>query len=166
MDHQTFAQLLGNYGEFVGAIAVVVTLAYLAVQVRQSKQTSIQAIMLARAEAGRDMGLRLSDSNHIPGILCKIRAVDGVAGADEQEFMSRYDLTEEEAYRWLNHLFAQLRLMEIRFIHSLASDLESERTRLEGFVQARTFAIWWPVHRNSFDKTFRDEVDSAFASLK
>ena len=22
MDHQTFAQLLGNYGEFVGAIAV------------------------------------------------------------------------------------------------------------------------------------------------
>jgi hypothetical protein len=37
MDHQTFAQLLGNYGEFVGAIAVVVTLAYLAVQVRHSK---------------------------------------------------------------------------------------------------------------------------------
>ena len=27
MDHQTFAQLLGNYGEFVGAIAVVATLA-------------------------------------------------------------------------------------------------------------------------------------------
>jgi hypothetical protein len=36
MDHQTFAQLLGNYGEFVGAIAVVVTLAYLAVQLRQN----------------------------------------------------------------------------------------------------------------------------------
>ena len=37
MDHQAFAQLLGNYGEFVGAIAVVVTLVYLAVQVRHSK---------------------------------------------------------------------------------------------------------------------------------
>ena len=36
MDHQAFAQLLGNYGEFVGAIAVVVTLAYLAVQIRQN----------------------------------------------------------------------------------------------------------------------------------
>jgi hypothetical protein len=34
MDHQAFAQLLGNYGEFVGAIAVVVTLGYLSVQVR------------------------------------------------------------------------------------------------------------------------------------
>jgi len=39
MDHQAFAQLLGNYGEFVGAIAVVVTLFYLAVQVRQNRQS-------------------------------------------------------------------------------------------------------------------------------
>ena len=38
MDHQAFAQLLGNYGEFVGAIAVVATLAYLAIQVRQSNK--------------------------------------------------------------------------------------------------------------------------------
>lgn len=37
MDHQAFAEMLGNYGEFVGAIAVVVTLGYLAVQVRHSK---------------------------------------------------------------------------------------------------------------------------------
>jgi hypothetical protein len=36
MDHQTFAQLLGNYGEFFGAIAVVVTLIYLASQLRQN----------------------------------------------------------------------------------------------------------------------------------
>ena len=36
MDHLTFAQLLGNYGEFVGAIAVVVTLFYLALQIKQN----------------------------------------------------------------------------------------------------------------------------------
>ena len=39
MDHQAFAQLLGNYGEFVGAVAVVLTLIYLAVQVRQNTNT-------------------------------------------------------------------------------------------------------------------------------
>ncbi|NKC02178.1 MAG: hypothetical protein GKR90_27265 [Pseudomonadales bacterium] len=38
MDHQAFAQLLGNYGEFIGSIAVVVTLAYLAVQIRQNSK--------------------------------------------------------------------------------------------------------------------------------
>ena len=37
MDHQTFAQLLGNYGEFVGSLGVVVTLFYLATQVRQTR---------------------------------------------------------------------------------------------------------------------------------
>ena len=38
MDHQTFAQLLGNYGEFIGSIAVLATLAYLAAQVRNSNK--------------------------------------------------------------------------------------------------------------------------------
>ena len=37
MDHQAFAQLLGNYGEFIGAIAVVLTLVYLAAQVKHGK---------------------------------------------------------------------------------------------------------------------------------
>lgn len=40
MDHQAFAQLLGNYGEFLGAIAVVVTLGYLAAQIRQNTRAS------------------------------------------------------------------------------------------------------------------------------
>lgn len=38
MDHLTFAQLLGNYGEFVGSIAVLATLVYLATQVRNSNK--------------------------------------------------------------------------------------------------------------------------------
>jgi len=40
MDHQVFAQLLGNYGEFFGALAVVATLFYLSVQIRQSTLSS------------------------------------------------------------------------------------------------------------------------------
>jgi len=40
MDIQSAAQLLGNIGEFVGAVAVVVTLVYLAVQVRHSKEAT------------------------------------------------------------------------------------------------------------------------------
>jgi hypothetical protein len=40
MDHQAFAQLLGNYGEFVGAIAVMATLFYLAIQVKHGKEAT------------------------------------------------------------------------------------------------------------------------------
>jgi len=36
MDHQAFAQLLGNYGEFVGSIGVVVSLLYLSLQIRSN----------------------------------------------------------------------------------------------------------------------------------
>ncbi|MGR8946698.1 MAG: hypothetical protein ACU84Q_01535, partial [Gammaproteobacteria bacterium] len=50
--------ILGNVGEFVGAIAVVITLLYLAVQVRQSKEaTEINTRSLrsiARIEAGKN----------------------------------------------------------------------------------------------------------------
>jgi hypothetical protein len=40
MDHQAFAQLLGNYGEFVGAFAVVATLVYLAIQIKSARVAS------------------------------------------------------------------------------------------------------------------------------
>ena len=54
MDHQAFAQLLGNYGEFVGAIAVVVTLGYLALQIRQNTRTvSLNRGQAATAELSR-----------------------------------------------------------------------------------------------------------------
>ena len=42
------AQLLGNFGEFFGAVAVVATLAYLAVQIRQNN-------VLAKAETVNDI---------------------------------------------------------------------------------------------------------------
>jgi hypothetical protein len=40
MDHQALAAMLGSYGEFLGAIAVVFTLGYLGYQVRQNTRSS------------------------------------------------------------------------------------------------------------------------------
>jgi hypothetical protein len=37
MDIMSTAQLLGNFGEFVGPIAILVTLVYLGIQVRKSQ---------------------------------------------------------------------------------------------------------------------------------
>jgi hypothetical protein len=63
MDHQTFAQLLGNYGEFVGAIAVVITLIYLAIQVRHSKEATeanTKAIELQAYQAWQAANLQIN----------------------------------------------------------------------------------------------------------
>jgi hypothetical protein len=48
VDHQAFAQLLGNYGEFVGAIAVVVTLGFLVHQLRQNTRALNESSRLAQ----------------------------------------------------------------------------------------------------------------------
>lgn len=51
MDHQAFAQLLGSYGEFIGSVAILVTLIYLAIQTRQAGRSTIFAAVQAnRAE--------------------------------------------------------------------------------------------------------------------
>ncbi len=46
-----FSQLLGNYGEFVGAIAIVITLVYLAIQVRQNTRMMRASIRQARSDS-------------------------------------------------------------------------------------------------------------------
>ncbi len=70
------AQLLGNFGEFIGAIAVVVTLGYLAVQVRHSRaatETNIKSLRsAARFEVGRywsEEAIRLAFSPDMASIL-------------------------------------------------------------------------------------------------
>ncbi len=40
MDIQATAQLLGNFGEFFGAIAVLATLVYLVIQIKQNNKLS------------------------------------------------------------------------------------------------------------------------------
>ncbi len=55
MDHQTFAELLGNYGEFVGAIAVVVTLLYLSMQIRQNTRAMDENRKAVAAQSAREV---------------------------------------------------------------------------------------------------------------
>ena len=59
MEHQAFAQLLGNYGEFVGAIAVVITLVYLAVQIRQNTESLRLSSELALCKQTSDFAARM-----------------------------------------------------------------------------------------------------------
>jgi hypothetical protein len=61
MDHQAFAQLLGNYGEFFGSIAVFLTLIYLAVQVRQTSKLLRATIREQRTASAMKLQLVLAE---------------------------------------------------------------------------------------------------------
>ena len=61
MDIPSTAQLLGNFGEFIGAIAVVITLVYLAVQVRLGKKSLDASTQLIQ----RGYDLQVSDTQKL-----------------------------------------------------------------------------------------------------
>lgn len=84
---------LGNIGDFIGGIGVVVTLVYLAVQVRQNTRTvrlsSIQQVM------GTSVSINeTASTGPVPGILAKL---------EKQE-----RLTDDEFAQYLLHIWAML----------------------------------------------------------
>ena len=114
MDHQAFAQLLGNYGEFVGAIAVVATLAYVAVQIRQSSKASAADIYQNRAatRSAANQGIALNNPE-FHKIMYKLesRRRDGWPSAVQA-------LTDEERYyvmQW--HIGVLVRFDNLCFQH-------------------------------------------------
>jgi len=86
MDHLTFAQLLGNYGEFVGSIAVLVTLAYLATQVRNSNKYEAAKHIDVHMDRIRERFLLIAQNED----LARIDRIANEGGS----------LNEDEKWRW------------------------------------------------------------------
>ena len=66
-------QVLGNLGEFVGAIAVVATLVYLSIQVRNAGRSATLAAVESNRSERRAWFLALRDSPYMPSIFLKLR---------------------------------------------------------------------------------------------
>ena len=77
------SQVLGNVGEFVGAIAVVATLLYLAVQVRDAGRSSKFAAVQASRATRINQFSSLRDSPHLPAIQAKLLAGEALETEDE-----------------------------------------------------------------------------------
>ena len=92
MDHQTFAQLLGNYGEFVGAFAVVLTLAYLARQIKQSNNVSAAQAYQERANTRMSLHNDQSDSEYLAPILFRLSELGWPSNVEAIEDLEGLDL--------------------------------------------------------------------------
>ncbi len=86
MDHLTFAQLLGNYGEFIGSIAVLTTLAYLATQVRNSNKYEAARHIDVHMDRIRERFLVIAQNED----LARIDRIANEGG----------NLDEDEKWRW------------------------------------------------------------------
>lgn len=97
-------EAIGAIGELIGALAVVLTLVYLAVQVRHSKQLlernekiAFSQVHQARADSRLDMHLSIADSDHVVAV----RRIWG-----KPELID--ELSEEEHYAAQSYMYANM----------------------------------------------------------
>lgn len=156
MSYQEAAQLLGNVGEFVGAIGVVATLAYLAVQIRQSTR-STRALTYSDVTGGWQ-GYLQNQSVEDLELLLRLN-VDHRELSDAQ-FLRAYFLTRV-MFRRMEHDYYQYRGDTF------------ERGTWQAYVRAfvrDTFTTpanraMWRLQEGFFDPDFTRFMDGVIADL-
>lgn len=155
MDYQALAQLLGNYGEFLGSIAVFATLAYLAGQVRQTKAQMTRASQADRAALGLALMSSISDSNYVAPILAQIgRWQWSDFGLDNQEDTIRFNM-------WL---YGWWRTEELNFRANDDQQLATQQQLIKAFLSAYG-TPFWPDNRALFDADFVAVVDRLYSEV-
>jgi len=78
---------VGAIGEIIGAIAVVVTLVYLATQVRHARREQQVAAIRANRIERREFFELARDSAYLPAILCKVEAGEPLTPEEDRRLL-------------------------------------------------------------------------------
>ena len=138
-------QDLGNIGEFVGAIGVILTLAYLAVQIRQNTRSLRTAAYSSIVTQTVDLNARIAQDGEFAKFL-----QSGLDGELEKEDFARF-----------NSLMIALVGVEQNFFYLYAQsaiearDIESSMKMILGMLARPGGAAWWErAGRFGFDPRF------------
>ena len=149
---------IGAVGEVFGAIAVVVSVVYLAVQVR--KQTEE-----ARLSATRDLAVQFQ--NGIDAI-----STDGEFAEIWAKGVQDYEALENIDRLRLAIFFQRMtRVLELQFLHTLNKNVDRayfESINL-GFFEFLTFPgvqRWWELSKGMFRMEFRQHIDELVLQAK
>lgn len=157
---------LGALGEFVGAIAVVATLAYLAVQIRQNTHAMEESRRLAlaqtyqmRADALQDMLVQASDSQHIGPLITKL-----TQRGYPEDVAALAELSADERGRFRQWQIAQQTHWDNMYYQYQQGFLEEEYYR-DAFRErvARLAPTWRALGIAPGRKSFADEIDRLLA---
>jgi hypothetical protein len=153
MDHQALAQLLGNYGELFGEIAVVATLFYLARQIRQnSSQMEIQAGMqFAASVDGTDLAFSrfrefLITSEEVAAIWNKaVDDFDALAGTER----TRADQLLFEFFVLYHNFYIRFRLVGTDEF-GMMDVTQSVRVLIAHDLESSSIRRWWRQNSHRF----------------
>jgi hypothetical protein len=147
-------QELGGLGEFVGGIGVIVSLLYLARQIRDSSRIERLNARYAISQAMSNAFNRIDEDPDLNRIWIAVR--------DRGEELNDED--RERLGRFLYRYFGQLSLA-----HGFAEIDPEIRARYEPllvrFLQVPAVQGWWSRQREFIAEPFRSEVDSLLRKI-
>ena len=145
-------EALGAVGEIVGAIAVVVTLGFLAVQIRQNSRTvkasAAQSVLQSLSEALR----AAAESPDLARVI--------------NQGLTEFDkLDEADNNRFFFWLFAWFRLVEQAHQHYAMGNIEEgtwagQVAHLKASIASPAVVRFWTARRPAFSQEFQEFVDS------
>lgn len=158
-------QDLGAAGEFIGAIGVVVTLVYLAYQIRQNTQQLEQSTLTARAAAQNASNVALRDTRS------SIFTTSEMAEIFYQGNLNPADLDDVARLRYRLAIQNVSDVMLEIYAQTLATGFAPETWHTQGqTLVERIFDTpggqwFWENYGNNYPAGFRAEVDRILGSL-
>jgi hypothetical protein len=152
------AQLLGDFSDFFGAIAVVVTLIYLSIQIKHSTHSGQIAAAQSFAEADNSFVSIINLSQELPDVLHKgANGLSELEGGDLVRFMAFHDQVCVSIYAaYLQWQAGTLDERLWRTFKGALIDLLSQPGQKE----------WWDLRCHWFDEEFQEYVGSILMSEK
>ena len=149
-------ETLGNLGDFVGGIAVIVTLAYLAVQMRMNTR-AIQHANTRQTAAAQAMAMQAVAQN------------EDLAALALKGFESLAELNNVERYRFDMGLTIWLQAVEQAFADHRDGifpdeSLQPYKSTIAGNLCTPGGSVWWNERKIWFSASFRNEVDTILSN--
>lgn len=148
-------EAIGAIGEIIGALAVVISLAYLAIQIRaQNKESRLAAVH--EILVGFRESMRSFSSGDLTEIFVKAN----------NDFDS---LSDSEALKLYSGVLPMIRLWEEAYIQNDKGRLENQywegiNCQYSSYLDLPAFARVWKLRGKHFDKNFQNFVNSSTKS--
>ncbi len=151
-------EAMGNIGDFVGGIAVIVTLIYLAMQIRQNTRSALASTELQVGRMSVDLNALIAGNPE----LARIYRL-GLVGSEE--------LTPDESIQWLSLLAVIFYSHEALYRQYERGLLEETSWRaveegLDRYLSGAAVANWWRNRAATFSSSFSALVDARIAALE
>ena len=160
-------EFLGNIGDFIGGIGVIVTLIYLALQIRQNtvatRADSYQAVVSSASDWSRELSLNAE--------ICEIlqRGAEDYNALDVVERL-RFNLAMSSYFRNMENLHLKFRAGAVD-----ASVWSGWASRTRAFMLPPGTQAWWALNATAYSSDFRafiaapgehPELPESFAALQ